>query len=97
MELRDRAGATLGVTGEVYDTLDATLPEMAQENYPLLSRVDRFGITVFQQTQLGTLGMELKMVLVDAPPKLAAVLRRVIDLCEEGSKVPGSCLLFLGD
>lgn len=97
MELRDRTGALLGVTGETYDTIDATLPELEFDDFPLLAGVDRYGMTMFNRLQMTPLAVELDRLLVNAPAHRASMLRELIELCHEGSRISDVQLWMLGD
>jgi hypothetical protein len=87
----------VAVTGETYDTLDATLPELAFEDFPLMAGVDRYGLTMFNRLQLAPLAGELEILLKDAPPPRAALLSELIKICHKGSQLSDVQLWILGD
>jgi hypothetical protein len=97
MELRSRSGDILGVTGEAYDTLDAMLPELDPDEFPLLAGVDRYEDTVFNRKQLARLVPELERLLEGAPPLRMNILKRLIDLSQEGSRTSDTQLWFIAD
>ena len=97
MELRSGSGESLGVTGEVYDTADAILPEVTADEYPLLAGVDRYEDTMFNRIQMPRLEAELKRLLDRAPERRLKVLEGLIELCEMGANVPDAQLWFVAD
>ena len=97
MELRNRSGVVLGVTGETYDTADSTLPELAFDDFPLLAGVDRYGLTMFNRLQLVPLAAELERLLINAPAPRASMLQKLIHLCQEGARISEVQLWMLGD
>lgn len=97
MELRLRSGQVLGVTGETYDTIDAMLPEVTPDEFPLLAGVDRYEDTMFNRTQLPRLEAELVRLLDGAPERRAKMVNALIELCERGSRIPDAQLWFFGD
>jgi hypothetical protein len=97
MELRDRDGTVLGVAGETYDTIDATLPELSFDSFPMLAGIDRYGETMFNRLQLSQVAVELERLLESSPPKRAKMLREVIQLCRAGATKSGAQLWVAGD
>ncbi len=99
IELRSLSGKVLGVTGEAVDTSDATLPELAFDEFPLLSCVDRYGYTVFNHIQMQRLAVEIEKLESSAPPQRKTLLGELRRLCEQGgnSPLPDVQLWFLGD
>lgn len=97
MELRSRTGQVLGVAGETYDTVDAMLPEVAPDEFPLLAGVDRYENTMFNRAQLPRLQAELVRLLDGAPERRTKMIRALIELCERGSRIPDAQLWFFGD
>jgi hypothetical protein len=97
VELRSRSGDVLGATGETYDSIDAMLPEVVADEFPLLAGVDRYENAIFNRIQMPRLGSELARLLDGAPERRAKMLRALIDLCEMGSQIPDSQLWFIAD
>lgn len=97
MELRARAGEIMGVTGEVYDEVDAMLPALETSEFPLLSGVDRYTNTVFNGVQMARITDEVRRLIPNAPPRRAKMLRELLALCTEGAKVRDAQLWFIGD
>jgi hypothetical protein len=87
----------LGVTGETYDTIDAMLPEVAADDFPLLVGVDRYENAIFNRIQMSRLEGELARLLNGAPERRANMLRALIDLCRQGSQIPDAQLWFIAD
>jgi hypothetical protein len=97
IELRTRTGKVLGVTGEVYDALDAMLPELNFEDFPLAAGIDRYSRTMFNSSQMAPLTMEFERMLSDAPERRRELLNALIEFCNEGSLLSECELWFLGD
>jgi hypothetical protein len=97
MELRTRSGEVVGATGEIYDTVDSMLPEVNGDEFPLLTGVDRHENTMFNRIQLPRVAFELERLLDGAPERRAKMVRALIELCEEGSRIPDVQLWFLAD
>ena len=97
IELRTRSGEIIGVTGEVYDEVDAMLPILEASEFPLLSGVDRYENTIFNGTQMACITDEIRRLIPDAPPRRAKMLRELLTLCMEGVRTPDAQLWFLGD
>jgi len=87
----------LGVTGETYDTIDGTLPELDSEVFPLAAGIDRYGMTMFNAMQLNRLADEFERMLFGSPPRRAKLLRELIDLCRQGAQRSESELWIIGD
>lgn len=85
------------VTGETYDTVDATLPSVDSQKFPLLAGIDRYEDTVFSGPQMSMLVNELRGLLINAPPRRRTLLEDLIGMCEMGSKTPHAQLWILGD
>jgi hypothetical protein len=97
MELRSRSGDVLGVTGETYDTIDAMLPDVNADEFPLLAGVDRYENAIFNRIQMTRLEGELGRLLPGAPERRAKMLRALMSLCEKGSQMPDAQLWFIAD
>jgi len=97
MELRSKHGDVIGMTGEAYDTIDAMLPDVSSDKYPLLSGVDRYENTMFNRAQMPRLATELACLLDGAPELRTKMLKALIELCEKGSGIPDVQLWFIAD
>jgi hypothetical protein len=97
VELRTRSGEIVAVTGEVYEEIDAMMPPLSAGQFPLLSGVDRYAITMFNSLQMTRLSPEIERLLVDAPPRRAKMLRELQEMCRQGEEIPDAQMWFLGD
>jgi hypothetical protein len=92
-----RSSKVLGITGEVYDELDAMLPEVSSETFPLSAGIDRYGRTMFNSSQMIALSHEFERLSLDAPQRRRKLLAALIDMCKEGALLSDCELWFLGD
>ena len=97
VELRGGSGGTLGVTGELDDSIPALLPDLDPEEYPLLSGVDRYRSTMFNTTQMRRITIEAAKLEASATAQQKQFLDGILELCRRGSETVDAQLWFLGD
>ncbi|WP_104106325.1 hypothetical protein [Nocardioides sp. 616] len=99
IELWTRNGL-VGGAEHWWDDVEVTLRALdpAQEAFPLLSRVDRYGDATFTEAELRPLREELWRLAATTPPRaVAAIADKVIELCDAGLAATASELRFVGD
>lgn len=97
IELRTRSGDVQGVTGEAYDTVQHTIPELSPSRFPLLSGVSRYEDTMFNSLQMDRLPAEIEQLMAESPHERLSMLTKLIELCRAGSMAGDHQLWFIGD
>jgi hypothetical protein len=98
VELRERDGTVVDVTGEESDDLNAAIPEVDFDEYPLLAGIDRYGETVFNGMQMERLLEEISRMRTQAPPpKVDKLLTKLAAMCAVGKERAHMRLVFTGD
>jgi len=95
--LRDGKGTVLDTIGESWDTIPDALPESDYEERPLLSGVDRYGVTSFNRQQMRNVADELRQMLAGASARRAQLIESIVDLCLRAQDVVDAQLWFTGD
>ncbi|MFF0264792.1 hypothetical protein [Kribbella sp. NPDC004536] len=81
-----------------WDDIEASLPDVEwKARFPMLSRVDPYGVVSFERKEMDALGADVRRFLPQAPERVRPFLQRLADLCDEGRLGKVSELRFLGD
>ena len=98
IELQSPEGATIETLDDADDVLHRTLPYYDDATFSLLRKVDWYGDTEFQASQMSVLLEELDRVMPKAVgPEQVAFMQKLKQIAATCASMPGSTLKFFGD
>jgi len=98
IELQSSLGAVIETLDDSEDVLHRTLPYYDDATFRLLSKVDWYGETEFQASQMSLLLEELNRIMPKAiGPEQVTFLKRLQDIAVRCAATPGCKLKFTGD
>lgn len=89
----------VGGAEQWWDDVESALPErdLAEQTYPILSRIDPYGDIVIGRVDMGALAAELDELALQARPSVRAFADQLAGLCRRGLSAAAAELRFLGD
>lgn len=88
----------VGGAEQWWDDIEAALPDdNAEVDFPMLSRVDPYGVVVFNREAMNDLAVEIRRFSAQVPKRVLPFLDKLVSLCDAGGQAARSELRFLGD
>jgi hypothetical protein len=97
VELHSDQGAILERLPDIADVLHTTLPNYDDSSFRLLTKIDWYGDTEFEATQMALLLQELERITPTATGDQVTFMQKLQQIVRRCAETPGCKLKFLGD